>query len=117
MIILLPGAVFTAGALTKTFLGTGRILNYGAIGGTIDAENMKVAISNLVDNALYGMPTGGDLYISCDTSVESLVIEVKDTGNGLTEVQIQDMLNKLDWLKRWQHSMAVACVGSSDSGL
>ncbi len=60
----------------------------------VDAENMKVAINNLVDNALYGMPAGGDLYISCDTSVESLVIEVKDTGNGLTEVQIQDMLNK-----------------------
>lgn len=38
VIILLPGAVFTAGTVTKTFWGDGRIINHGAIGGNIDDQ-------------------------------------------------------------------------------
>ncbi len=60
---------------------------------TVDAEKIKVAISNLVNNALDGMPSGGDLLITCDTSDSSLVIEVKDTGEGLTDDQVQRLLN------------------------
>jgi signal transduction histidine kinase len=46
-----------------------------------------------VNNVLDGMSSGGDLHITCDASVESLVIEVKDTGEGLTEDQVQRLLN------------------------
>lgn len=60
----------------------------------VDAKKMKVAIQNLVNNALDGMPTGGDLHLTCDSSVESLVLEVKGTGNGLTEDQISELLNE-----------------------
>jgi len=66
----------------------------GAKDFRVDSEKMKVAIHNLLNNSLDGMPTGGDLHITCDTSVESLVIELKNTGNGLTEDQIQQLLNK-----------------------
>ena len=60
----------------------------------VDAEKMKVAIINLVNNALDGMPAGGDLHVTCDTSVESLVIEVKDTGEGLSVDQVQRLLTE-----------------------
>lgn len=66
----------------------------GAKDFRVDSEKMKDAIHNLLSNSLDGMPTGGDLHITCDTSVESLVIEVNNTGNGLTEDQIQQLLNQ-----------------------
>ncbi|MBT4424172.1 PAS domain S-box protein [Candidatus Bathyarchaeota archaeon] len=60
----------------------------------VDSEKMKIAIQNLVNNALDGVTTGGVLHISCDTSVESLILEVKNTGNRLSEDQIQQLLNE-----------------------
>lgn len=66
----------------------------GAKDFMVDAEKIKVAIHSLVNNALDGMPTGGDLHITCDISVESLVIEVTDSGNGLTEDQVHQLLNE-----------------------
>jgi signal transduction histidine kinase len=60
----------------------------------VDSEKMKIAIQNLVNNALDGVTTGGVLHISCDTSVESLILEVKNTGNRLSENQIQQLLNE-----------------------
>ena len=60
----------------------------------VDSEKMKIAIQNLVNNALDGVLAGGVLHISCDTSVESLILEVKNTGNRLSEDQIQQLLNE-----------------------
>lgn len=59
----------------------------------VNSDTIKNAIVNLVNNSLDSMPTGGELFVSCDSSNEFLVIEVKDNGIGLSEEQVELLRN------------------------
>jgi len=48
-----------------------------------DVEKLSGVIENLIVNAIEAMPKGGDLTISVFSSLETLTIEVKDTGQGM----------------------------------
>ncbi len=49
-----------------------------------NASELREVLHNLFQNALDAMPTGGEIGISCITEDERAVLEVKDSGHGMT---------------------------------
>ncbi len=56
-----------------------------------DAKQLKQAFFNILKNALQAMPVGGELKISAADSAEHIVLEIADTGNGITAKQMADL--------------------------
>lgn len=48
-----------------------------------DAHMMERAVSNLIDNALYYTPEGGEIYLSCRERDHKIILEIKDSGIGI----------------------------------
>jgi PAS domain S-box-containing protein len=48
-----------------------------------DADQLKQALFNLVDNALAAMPEGGNLELACEVEGDATVLLVGDTGPGI----------------------------------
>jgi signal transduction histidine kinase len=51
----------------------------------INAQMLKRALTNLVQNAVQAMPKGGKLTINATVDNESILIGVEDTGEGISE--------------------------------
>jgi signal transduction histidine kinase len=59
-----------------------------------DAELLERVFTNLVDNALQAMPTGGQLSVAVDETTQGagshvLTVSVTDTGHGMTDAARQ----------------------------
>lgn len=53
-----------------------------------DADRLEQVFQNLLANAIDAMPSGGNIYIDAEVSVEKpdfVVVKVKDEGTGITE--------------------------------
>jgi two-component system NtrC family sensor kinase len=48
-----------------------------------DAEELEIALLNLITNSLDAMPSGGSLSISATAAPQSVRIEISDTGTGI----------------------------------
>lgn len=68
--------------LNKSFSNTAEKL----IGNETD---FKMIILNLVQNAINAMPNGGTLEIKTNTNKENLLIEIKDSGCGISETDLK----------------------------
>jgi signal transduction histidine kinase len=55
----------------------------------IDEEQMVQAISNLIRNAVEAMPLGGKIEVSLDDNQREIKIEIRDSGTGINEVELQ----------------------------
>ena len=53
----------------------------------VDRDLLGRALGNLVANALEAMPEGGTLSVRTRAAADGVVLEVSDTGPGLTEEQ------------------------------
>ncbi|MDT7604758.1 MAG: two-component system, chemotaxis family, CheB/CheR fusion protein [Acidobacteriota bacterium] len=53
----------------------------------IDEASMRSALVNLLLNAVQSMPTGGTLSITARADGDSLLVEIGDTGSGMTPEQ------------------------------
>lgn len=51
--------------------------------------DFKMIILNLVQNAINAMPEGGTLEVKTNTNKDSLLIEIKDTGIGISETALK----------------------------
>ncbi len=69
-------------SLTKSFSNT----NEKIVGNETD---FKMIILNIVQNAINAMPNGGTLEIKTNTNKENLLIEIKDTGFGISETALK----------------------------
>lgn len=60
----------------------------------IDVEKMKVAITNLVDNAIKYTPKGGKVTVRIKSGKKELEVSVRDTGVGIPEDQQDRIFSK-----------------------
>jgi len=69
----------TKGIVIRTFLAADLPLTH------IDADLFKQALLNLVLNAEHAMPSGGELMLTTRREGPSIILDVIDTGVGMTE--------------------------------
>jgi len=60
----------------------------------IDPQRIKIAITNLLDNALYYTPVGGLVELSVKKKGDFIEVSVKDTGVGIPENQKTRVFSK-----------------------
>lgn len=75
---------------------------------SLDKSLIRVAISNLLNNAVKYNREGGEVILSAEDSVEGVVISVQDTGIGIAEEDIHHLFEKYF---RSTDQDAVACGG------
>lgn len=78
-----------------------------------DTEYLRMAISNLIDNASKYTPTGGEVKVTIDQNAKNLFVHVADNGVGISEEDIKKLFNKF---VRIPNEMSQA-VGGSGLGL
>jgi two-component system, NtrC family, nitrogen regulation sensor histidine kinase NtrY len=85
---------------------------------TADAELLHRAISNLVLNAMDAMPQGGTLTLRTRDHDGKLLIEVRDTGSGLTPEECAQIFTPYYTTKQHGTGLGLAIVQSivSDHG-
>ncbi len=83
-----------------------------------DAELLHRAISNLILNAMDAMPQGGRLTLSTRDEGSNVVIEVADTGSGLTREECERIFTPYYTSKQHGTGLGLAIVQSvvSDHG-
>ena len=59
----------------------------------LDVGIMKVIIRNILSNAIKFTPTGGDIYIEAGQSGDAVELRIKDTGIGMSDEIIDNLLN------------------------
>ena len=69
-------------ALVKSFSNTKETL-YG------NETDFKMIILNLVQNAINAMPEGGTLEVKTNTNKDKIIVEIKDTGIGISETALK----------------------------
>lgn len=58
-----------------------------------DPQQIKQALLNVLQNAIYSMPQGGKLLVKTEQNKERLLIEIKDTGKGIPPDILENMFN------------------------
>jgi len=69
------------------------VLNLNASGapGKVDEAAMRSTLINLMLNSIHAMSQGGELKVSTTTGDHRLLVEIADTGCGMTEEQTKHM--------------------------
>jgi PAS domain S-box-containing protein len=78
-----------------------------------DAEYLRMAVSNIVDNASKYTPVGGSVTVSLEDKRDDAVISISDTGVGMTEADIRKLFTKFVRI----HNSLSQKVGGSGLGL
>jgi PAS domain S-box-containing protein len=82
--------------LLDSQLATGRVekhlhLQDGGLGARIDESSFRSALTNLILNAVQAMHGGGRLTVTTRRGEGSLVVEIADTGVGMSEEQMRNV--------------------------
>jgi signal transduction histidine kinase len=78
---------------------------------TVDADRVRDAIDNLVSNAIKYSPIGGEIDVEVGREADSIVVQVKDQGAGLSPEDISRLFG------RFQRLSAKPTAGESSTGL
>jgi signal transduction histidine kinase len=78
---------------------------------TVDADRVRDAIDNLVSNAIKYSPIGGEIDVNVGRDGDSIMVQVKDQGAGLSPEDISRLFG------RFQRLSAKPTAGESSTGL
>lgn len=53
-----------------------------------DEEGLRTILSNLIDNAIKYTVQGGEVFVRCQSTSETVTIEVQDSGIGIAEKEL-----------------------------
>lgn len=56
---------------------------------TGEKNQLKQFFINLIKNSIEAMPTGGNIYVSIDSTAHHILIKIKDEGVGIGEEQVK----------------------------
>ncbi len=56
-------------------------------------DALKSVLINLISNSVDAMPNGGHLTLTCWTENDKLVITCSDTGQGMTQTDLEKVFN------------------------
>ena len=89
-------------------------LRLDAAAGSIDAdpELLRRALRNLILNAIDAMPDGGTLKVVTERHPDTLVVEVSDSGGGLTEEEAARLFTPYYTTRRHGTGLGLAIVQS-----
>ena len=73
--------------------------NSGNTPVTADPKLLKRALDNLLYNAIRHTPSGGNIAVYTDLGKDSLFIHIKDSGNGLGDLEPELLFEKFGQLK------------------
>ena len=59
----------------------------------VEPRKLKEAIKEVMENAITSMPSGGDITLSCDVHRDSLIIEIRDASQGMSEKEQEKLMN------------------------
>jgi PAS domain S-box-containing protein len=76
----------------------------------IDEDNFKSILMNLIYNSLEAMPSGGEIEIKVNRENNKIKIEVVDTGEGMTEQQLNDAFRPFFTTKKTGDGMGLPLV-------
>jgi len=76
----------TAGGVEKRLC-----LQDGGLRARLDESSLRSALTNLILNAVQAMQGGGLLTVTTRRGADSLVVEIADTGVGMTEEQLRNV--------------------------
>lgn len=84
----------------------------GELRATVDADQLRRALGNLVLNAMDAMPNGGTLRISTEPLDENVRITVSDSGQGLTDEECGRLFTPYYTTKQHGTGLGLAIVQS-----
>jgi len=59
----------------------------------VDAEQMKQALMNIFSNCAASISNKGEIFVNTSTSGDELVVEIRDTGQGMSPEILNNMFN------------------------
>ncbi len=59
----------------------------------VEPRKLRDAIKEILENSIIAMPNGGDIALNCDVQRDSLIIEIKDASQGMTEKEQEKLIN------------------------
>lgn len=79
----------------------------------LDKTRLKQVLLNLLSNAIKYNITGGKIYLSCQQRAKIVRIEVADTGNGITEQEVDSLFKPFSRLESHQKTHQGTGIGLS----
>ncbi len=59
----------------------------------MDPNHLQVILRNFIDNALKFTPVGGQIHLSTHSQGETVLLEIKDSGLGMSSAELDTLLN------------------------
>lgn len=87
-------ANFTSLAAARNIILRVELLGTMPAGVYIDAARMRQAINNLLANAIRHTPDNGTITVTVEQAANNLLIQISDTGEGITEDQIPHIFER-----------------------
>jgi PAS domain S-box-containing protein len=78
----------------------------------IDRLRFRQVLSNLLSNAIKNTPTEGEIFIDLVDTAEYIDIQIRDTGVGLTENEMEKLFEKFGKIERYGMDLGVDIEGS-----